>query len=310
MEKTNKKQSDGEQTFESTVVTSIEKLQGEEDRRAYILFLSGPLQGKLYCLEKKETVIGRGEEVDIPIRDNRVSRKHLKISLHEGDAVAEDLKSTNGTFINGSRVSSHVLENGDKIQISSSTVIKFAYGDKGERMFHDEFYQMANFDAVTGVHNKRHFQERLREEFSLAKRKEAPLSLLMLDIDFFKKVNDTHGHLAGDFVLSQVANQIRLGIRDEDILSRYGGEEFAVILRGIEIAGAIRLAERIRETVAGYPFEFEGATIPVTISVGVATLYADNFKNPKELISAADEFLYASKKNGRNRVTAPDYTTK
>lgn len=294
-----------ESSHDSTVITSIEKLDTDQERKAYILFLSGPLQGKLYCLDLEQTIVGRAEDVDIPINDARISRHHFRISIEGGKAFIEDLGSTNGTFVNGKRVKHHELQNGDKIQISSSTVIKFAFGDKGERMFHDEFYQMANFDAVTGIYNKRFFNERFKEEFSHAKRNKTPLSLIMIDIDFFKKTNDTHGHLAGDFVLHQVAQAIKGIIRGEDILARYGGEEFVVVLRGIELTGAVLLAERIRKNLEDTPATFEEKKIPVTISAGVATLSGDNFKTPTDLIAAADEQLYRSKQGGRNKVSSP-----
>ncbi|PIU58487.1 MAG: GGDEF domain-containing protein, partial [Deltaproteobacteria bacterium CG07_land_8_20_14_0_80_38_7] len=196
---------------------------------------------------------------------------------------------------------SHELKDGDKIQIPGSIVIKFAYGDAGERMFLDEFYQMANFDAVTSVTNKHAFTKRLDEEFSYAKRGNLPLSLLMIDIDLFKKVNDTYGHLAGDLALSHIAALIQRMVRNEDIVARYGGEEFSVILRGINLEGARGLAERIRNGVEENLMDFEGKKIPITISLGIATLVQQNYASPEELISAADQCLYAAKEGGRNK---------
>lgn len=295
-----------DEVVDKTVITSIEKMDDLTDRRAYILFLSGPLQGKLYCLEK-DTLVGRADDVDIHINDARISRHHFKINVVEGDAIVEDMGSTNGTYVNGMRVKTQTLKDGDRIQISSSTVIKFAYGDKGERMFHDEFYNMANFDAVTGIYNKHSFLKRLDEEFSLAKRTGDALSLLMLDIDFFKKVNDTYGHIAGDFMLAHIAKKIAATIRNEDILSRYGGEEFVVILRGIDKDGAVQLSERIRDSVESSPLQFEGQTIAKTVSIGVATLKDANYDSPKALIDAADHLLYAAKEGGRNQVRAEGY---
>lgn len=290
---------------DKTVVTAIHELEtGGDDRRAYILFLSGALQGKLFCLEPGRTIIGRGDDTDILVQEQRISRHHFQILVEEGQAVVEDLGSTNGTFVNGEKVKRKPLASGDKIQISSSTVIKFAYGDKGERMFHDEFYQMANFDAVTNIYNKRFFLERIKEEFSHAKRRQNPLSLLMIDIDFFKKVNDAHGHLAGDFILAQVAGAIKSMVRGEDILARYGGEEFSVILRGIDAKGALVLAERIRKRIEDLNPFFEAKRIPVTISLGVSTLLGDAPANAEALIAAADERLYHSKESGRNRVSS------
>lgn len=294
---------DGEEGFEKTVVTSIERMSAPKDLRAYILFISGPLIGKMYLMDQEETIIGRSEDVDICISDSRVSRHHLKICLVGDKVVLEDLGSTNGTFVNGRRVRRHMLVNGDKVHISSDTLFKFALGDEAERMFQEEMHQMANYDAVTGILNKHAFIRRLKEEFSYAKRSRLPMSLFMIDIDFFKKVNDAHGHMAGDYVLSGVADRIAKAIRDEDILARYGGEEFAVILRGTESNGAFTMAERIRTLVAEKSFKFEKKRIPVTISIGIATLADDNFAETKELMTKADACLYESKNNGRNRVT-------
>jgi diguanylate cyclase (GGDEF)-like protein len=174
-------------------------------------------------------------------------------------------------------------------------------------MFHDEFYNMANFDAVTGIYNKHAFLKRLDEEFSHSKRSGLPLSVLMIDIDFFKKVNDTYGHLAGDIVLNHIARRISETVRNEDILARYGGEEFVVILRGSEQEGAVHLAERIRVAVGGKPIEFEGHSIACTISIGVATLNKERHNTSKGLVDDADRYLYASKETGRDRVSAEGY---
>ena len=290
-----------EQTADKTVFTQV-SAEYTKDEKAFILFLSGNLQGKLFCLEQDETVIGRAEDATISIHDQRISRYHFKIMFEMGKAVLEDAGSTNGTFVNGNRVQRHVLENGDQIQISTSTVIKFGYGDEGERMFLSEFYRMANFDAVTGAYNKHAFEKRLEEEVVLATRTKQELSLIMLDLDYFKKVNDTYGHLAGDFILAEIVKSIQSTMREWDILARYGGEEFVVLLRGVDGVGAAKLADRLRKNVQDAKFIFEGTQIPVTISLGVSQV-GGNIKSSKQLIAIADECLYASKKNGRNKVT-------
>ncbi len=302
--KSPKKSHADEDSFDRTVITALEKVQMPRDEKAYILFISGPLIGKMYLLEQAETVIGRADDVDISISDSRISRHHLRILIEGGTPIIEDMGSTNGTFVNGKRIKRHELKNGDKVHISSDTLFKFALGDEAERMFQEEMHQMANYDAVTGVLNKHAFTNRLKEEVSYAKRAKLPLSLLMIDIDLFKKVNDTYGHMAGDYVLGGVAQKIADAIRDEDILARYGGEEFAVILRGSDLKGAALLAERVRGLVEEKPFQFEKHSIPATISIGVAELSEELCPTPEKLIAKADECLYKSKENGRNRVTA------
>lgn len=288
---------------DQTVVTQLEKIESSGEKHAYILFLSGPLVGKLHQLNDGETILGRAQDSTIAVEDNRISRHHISITLQHGETVLKDLGSTNGTFVNGKRVQSTILKDGDKIQLSSTTVFKFAYQDKQENIFHKELYKMAVIDTVTGIFNKRYFLDRLKEEFSHSKRANLALSLIMMDIDHFKKINDTHGHLAGDFALAHLAATIKPMLRQEDIFARYGGEEFVIILRGAEAEGAFQLAERIRTTVEKSAVQFEALTIPMTISLGVATLRNEDFKTPEEFIASADHYLYTSKEGGRNRTS-------
>lgn len=288
-----------------TVVTSIQKVDTPEGKRAYILFLAGPLVGKLHLLEEGETTIGRSADATIAINDNRISRRHVAIQV-AGEAVTmRDLGSTNGTFVNGQRVAECRLTDGDKVQISSSTIFKFALQDRTENIFHKELYKMAVLDPVTNIYNKRFFLERLAEELSHARRARHPLGLLMIDIDHFKQVNDQYGHLAGDMVLHQVAALLKAMVRQEDLLARYGGEEFSIILRGASEAKALLLAERMREAVANATITFEANPVPVTISIGVAAQdEGQDYATGKAFIQHADECLYYSKQHGRNRTTA------
>lgn len=299
-----KKKEIEEEIFDETITKPIIKVIGQQTKNTYILFLKGQLLGKLFTLEKGTTVIGRNAEADVPIKDYGVSRKHLEIKVKGEKAIIKDLGSTNGTFVNNKRITKHVLQDGDRIQISSSTVFKFILSDESEKVFHDELYRMGVMDPVTNIYNKRYFTERLKQEFSLAKRNKTGLSLLMIDIDFFKKVNDTYGHLAGDFVLGKLSEVLSSMTRDEDIIARYGGEEFVAILPGTSEEGAVICAERIRDRSAETPFAFDGKEINITVSIGVATLCDNNpFETIKEFIEAADNCLYYSKKHGRNRTT-------
>lgn len=298
------------ETAEKTVVTQVGKIEEPGEKNAYILFLSGPLVGKLHALQGGETIIGRSPDVDIFINDARISREHLSIVVNPQGTELTDLGSTNGTFVNGQRLKTHLLKDGDKVQISSSTIFKFAYQDNLENIFHKELYKMAVIDAVTGIFNKRYFMDRLKEEFSHAKRMNHPLVLMMMDVDHFKKINDTHGHLAGDFALAHLARIVYKMVRASDVFARYGGEEFVLLLRSGEEGGALQLAERIRQTVANTPAQFESHQIPLTVSLGVATLRENDFDTIEVFIEAADQYLYQSKQSGRNRVSAKNYQTK
>ncbi len=290
--------------IDETITKPIFKIVEHQSKNAYVLFLKGHLLGKLCTLHKGATIIGRSVQADIPLKDAGVSREHSEIEVDGENATIKDLGSTNGTFVNNKRITRHVLKDGDKIQISSSTVFKFILSDESEKVFHDELYRMGVMDPVTNIYNKRYFTERLKQEFSLAKRNKTGLSLIMIDLDFFKKINDTYGHLAGDFILGKLSEVFCSMTRDEDIVARYGGEEFVAILPGSSEEGAVICAERIREKIAQTPFIFEREKINITVSIGIATLDEDNFFGGYEdFIEAADNCLYRSKKNGRNCTT-------
>jgi two-component system cell cycle response regulator len=299
-----KKKKDKLESFDETITKPIFKVVEQQSKNAYILFLKGHLLGKLCTLEKGKTIIGRSAQASIPLKDSGVSREHLEIEVDGEKAIIRDLGSTNGTFVNNKRINSYALKDGDKIQISSSTVFKFILSDESEKVFHDELYRMGVMDPVTNIYNKRYFTERLKQEFSLAKRNKTELSLLMIDLDFFKKINDTYGHLAGDFVLGKISEIFSTMTRDEDIVARYGGEEFVAILPGSGEEGAVICAERIREKIAQTSFMFEDEKINITVSIGVATLDENSlFGSYEDFIEAADNCLYRSKKSGRNCTT-------
>ncbi len=299
-----KKKKDKLGSIDETITKPIFKIVEQQSKNAYILFLKGHLLGKLCTLHKGTTIIGRSVQADIPLKDAGVSREHSEINVDGEKATIKDMGSTNGTFVNNKRITRHALKDGDKIQISSSTVFKFILSDESEKVFHDELYRMGVMDPITNIYNKRYFTERLKQEFSLAKRNKTGLSLIMIDLDFFKKINDTYGHLAGDFILGKLSEVFSSMTREEDIVARYGGEEFVVILPGSSEEGAVICAERVREKIAQTPFIFEGETINITVSIGIATLDENNFFGSYEdFIEAADNCLYYSKKSGRNCTT-------
>jgi diguanylate cyclase (GGDEF)-like protein len=214
--------------------------------------------------------------------------------------LVEDLGSTNGSYVNDSPVTRGPLRDSDFLKIGAA-IFKFLIGANVEVSYHEEIYKMTIVDALTGTHNKRYFLEFLDREMARCARYGRPLSLVMFDIDHFKKINDQHGHLTGDYVLKEIARRLATRIRREELLARYGGEEFAAVLPETSKEGAMEFGEQIRQLVAKEPFEFEGDTLPVTISVGVSTLDGENL-DAQSFIKVADENLYKAKRGGRNRV--------
>jgi diguanylate cyclase (GGDEF)-like protein len=280
-----------------------EALAGREKRAAWLVVLAGANVGETHKLEGGDLVLGRGMNANIRLRDDGVSRRHAKLLLADGEVVVEDLGSANGTLVNGELVTRRVLVDGDKIRLGAGTILRFGYHDKVEERFQQQMYDAALRDGLTHAFNKRYFLDRLDAEFAFAERHASTLSVLMFDVDHFKRVNDTHGHLAGDAVLARLAEIARGCIRAEDVFARWGGEEFVILCRGIPLANAAILAERLRSRVEAATFEHAGHVMKVTISVGLAGLPDPRVARPLDLVGAADEALYRAKNAGRNRVT-------
>ena len=269
---------------------------------AYLVVLSGSSVGEMFRVDKDRVVIGRGDKVDLRLIDEGISREHAQILKEGNQLLLEDLGSTNGTFCNGEKVQRHPLAEGDKILLGSTTILKFSYQDRLDEMFQRQMSESALRDGLTRAFNKRYFTERIDSEFQYANRHRTPLALLFIDIDHFKRINDVHGHQAGDFVLTQLATLLMSMLGEEEVFARYGGEEFAIVARGSESGAAAELSERMRAAVAAHPFAHDGANIPVTVSIGVAFAPAPGLASAADLVARADETMYAAKRAGRNRV--------
>ncbi|MCC6521802.1 MAG: diguanylate cyclase [Polyangiaceae bacterium] len=292
--------------LEATRVSDLDKLRAELTRRsqrdrAYLIVLAGVDVGKMFKLGEGQTTIGRSQKADIRLDDDSISRLHVKVTLAGTFVEVEDLQSSNGTMVNGERIAKHALKDGDKIRVGETTILKFTFHDRLDESFQQKMYNAALRDPLTRAYNKKYFLDSIATEVSYAKRHETPLSLIMFDLDHFKRVNDTYGHPAGDQVLIEIASVVQGMLRTEDVFARYGGEEFVVVLRGITLANAGLLAERLRAAVEVAPIVSDGKRLPVTVSVGVAC-FEPHQEDPRGLIAAADEALYAAKHAGRNRV--------
>jgi diguanylate cyclase (GGDEF)-like protein len=258
--------------------------------------------GARHLLEKEMIILGRGDDCDITVQDFSVSRRHVRFDLDLDGYLVTDLGSTNGTYVNDTPAKDTPLNDGDYLRVGNC-LYRFLAGGNVEAEYHEELYRLAIHDALTGLYNKRYLMDYLQREIDRSARYSRPLALIIFDIDHFKSINDTMGHLAGDLTLRELAGCLRGEICKDDLLARYGGEEFAAVLTEADKTAAAELAEQLRRTVEAHSFTFEGRRYPVTISLGVASIQGDELP-PQELIRRADERLYRAKREGRNRVIA------
>ena len=273
----------------------------KDQQECYLIIVYGDDAGKIYPLDKKAITIGRSDEVDIQLTDPSCSRKHSIIQFNDNNKpVLKDLNSTNGTVVNGSKTTEINLEDGDKIMFGVSSVFKFALQDSLEAKFQKKLYESSVNDHLTCAFNKKYFLDTLSKEFSYSLRHHSSLGLLMLDIDFFKEINDTYGHIAGDIVLIEVVKKIKSNLRNEDILCRYGGDEFAVIFRNFKSGFVKATAERIRLFFDGRSINIKNHEFNISVSIGTATIDNENIATPEDMIELADANLYKAKHSGGN----------
>ncbi|HJN72658.1 MAG TPA: GGDEF domain-containing protein [Myxococcota bacterium] len=285
----------------------------QEDREAFLIVLSGASIGKMHRLADGENTVGRSRKCNVVLEEEGVSRIHARVEADDDGARIADNGSTNGTFVNGHKLGAGeqpTLRDGDRIMLGGSMVLRFSLQDELDESFQQQLYESAVRDNLTGAYNKRYLLERLEQEFSYAERHGTPLSLIVLDLDHFKKVNDTHGHAAGDEVLRAVADVIQGAARAEDIFARYGGEEFVLMLRETSLHDTMRYAERLRVLTSEISVVFAGVSIEITCSLGVASTDGAWYKSGRRLFVKADRNLYQAKQSGRNCIFGPERTKK
>jgi two-component system cell cycle response regulator len=274
--------------------------------RAVLLRMDGVLAGQVHVLGKTTFRIGRHPKNDLRAEDTGISRFHACIEWEADGHTIEDLDSRNGTFVGGSAITKRRLVDGDWVQLGPRVGFRYSITDATQEELLQRLFESSTRDALTGTYNRKHFEERLNAEIAYGLRHNTEIALVLFDIDHFKRINDTHGHQIGDVVLRQVATTAARRLRTEDVLARFGGEEFAVILRGTSRLGAGLVAERLRALVAALPAIVDGKPIAVTVSAGCASLECCANRTPHELVAAADRRLYVAKRQGRNRVVAAD----
>jgi len=293
-------------TEEQTVIRRAHPPTSSGERNAFVIVLSGRSVGKMFKLPSSDVTIGRSLDAEIRLEDEGISRLHMRLSrTDDGGVVLVDLDSTNGSYVNGHRIHRHDLDDGDRIQVGSVTILKFSYQDSLEEQFQQQLYESATRDPLTQAYNKRFFDEQLAKDFSHAQRHKLALSLVMIDVDHFKRINDEHGHPAGDHVLQRLAACIMGSLRTEDAFCRVGGEEFTVIARDSGLLEATQLGERLRRLAEQTKFVYDGVTLQVTVSAGALGFVPQRHATAEALAAEVDQLLYAAKHAGRNCVATP-----
>ena len=283
------------------------------ERRPALVFLRGELLAVPIPLEREEVTLGRALDADIRINDSRASRLHARITAERDEGRDEtvyrltDLGSTNGTILNGTRIDQALLEAGDKFEIGDQ-LIRFEMLDEIDREFQQQIHRLLVHDELTGLLTSKSFFSELRREAGRAEAENIPFCVLMMDIDHFKDVNDTYGHLVGSETLEEVGSVIKKSLRAGDVGARFGGEEFAAFLLDADYSQGLVAAERVRSEIEkhDFPATRRGSsgdlrTHHITISVGVAS-FPQDARDPIQLVEMADSALYRAKRNGRNQV--------
>src|SRR6266852_1906187 len=285
------------------------------ERRPVLVSLRGELLGTPIPLDRDVVILGRALEADIRLNDSKVSRLHARIDVevdrNSGDRAfrIKDLGSTNGTLLNGQLVVESLLNNGDKILIGDH-LFRFDMLDEIDREFQQQIHRLLAHDELTGLPTSKSFFSELRREAARAQSESRPFCVLMMDVDHFKEVNDTYGHLVGSKTLEEMGHVIKQALRAGDVAARFGGEEFAAFLLDANYPQGLVAAERVRSAVAKYAFPATRhdspattATHSITISIGVAA-FPDDATDPIQLVELADSALYRAKRDGRNRICA------
>ena len=288
----------------------------ERDRRPALVFLRGELLAVPIPLERDEVILGRALEADVRVNDARASRLHARITTERDPQTGfaryriTDLGSTNGTVLNGQLITEALLQDGDKIVIGEH-LLRFDMLDEIDREFQRQIHRLLVHDELTGLLTSKSFFSELRREAARAEAESRPFCVLMMDLDHFKQVNDTYGHLVGNQTLEEIGGVIMRSLRAGDVAARFGGEEFAAFLLDATYAQGVVAAERVRAGVEEHLFaarrhgsaELDERTLRITISIGVAS-FPQDAQDPIELVELADTALYRAKRGGRNRVCA------
>ncbi len=292
-------------TDDPTLLSSAEGSHRAEARELpFLVRLSDPDRGQVFPLKPGPMIVGRERGCDIVIADEEISRRHAELNLHDGKLIVRDLNSTNGTFHRGKRIKTTELPLNERIQFGPDALYKFTFKDETEARYEQSLLLQATTDGLTGLFNRTTFVQRAQEDITWCHRQKHPYALAVLDVDHFKRINDTYGHPAGDAVLRRIGQVLRAELRKGDLCGRFGGEEFILFFRSTPKEMAGKLAERLRSSIASEAFRVETKSITVTISLGVFCVSMQGGAEIafEECLQRADANLYEAKRSGRNRV--------
>jgi two-component system, cell cycle response regulator len=293
---------------DETLISRSPAIEPSSKRVATLVVVRGNDLGRHYPLRRNRVVIGRGATADVLLQSKQISRAHAAIEgLRLGSEMVyrlSDLASTNHIFVNGRQVDAHVLSDGDKIQLGD-VLLKFELHDAIDSKFHTEIRNRIRYDELTGLLAYDSFRAALEWELERYASTAKGCAVVMMDLDDFKRCNDTYGHLAGSFVLAGIGEVIRENVRHFDVASRYGGEEFVAYFPETEAAEALLAADRLRQLIAERVFIHQERAIRLTISMGISHFPEDG-RGLEELVQVADERLYRAKRAGKNRVYGSD----
>lgn len=269
-----------------------------------VTIISGPRTGLSFNINPNENItLGRSPDANIQVVDTGISRHHINIHFDGHSVFIEDLQSANGTYINGTKLARKFeIQNGDQIAVGVSTVLRFSLNNQLDSEYKDYIEEQLSKDSVTKAYNRRSFAHFLNSTFIAAKRDFSSVCLLMVDVDNFKTINDTHGHQVGDKILKYIAEKLIQTASPVDIVCRYGGDEFAVVCPNIDSLSGLQLAEKIRSNVENMRFTIGGNQIKTTLSIGISNYPDNDIQCVSQFIAYADKAMYKAKRKGRNQI--------
>ena len=295
--------SDGERTDSLSIP---EEQADDSPRSPVLLVVAGARAGLTIPVGDDPIVIGRAQHCAVWMDGSGISREHLRVARNSlGLVTITDLQSTNGTFVNRERIESQTLSPGDQVQLGPETVLKFEYQTPVEEQYHAEHYEQGIKDNLTGLYDRRHFLAKLREEMVHVLRERRPACVIKIGVDNVSAILEQHGYEAVEMVLRRMAKVLSMGLRNQDLLARWGEKKFAVLVHGGELEIATATAERLRKAVANYVMESGGQQLTVTISAGVAGVEKEDLADMQDLLTEVDEYLTRARTAGGNLVVGP-----